>query len=450
MFRRCPGLPFLLRIFAVVIGGIIFAQAINFGILLVMPLSAPSVYAVSDIGEALRSGLDASSSLTIEFAEPPSEESQDSRDLQVRSLLAERLAVEQAVLRLNIARPPALFPHSRMFQSAEGPAAKPFESKRQKTTARSEMIVGGFRAAMRLADGQWRVVYPQGGGLETWQWRYLLSLLGTILGAAPVAWLLARQLAAPVALFSAAAEQLGRDPTGPPLVIAGPREIATAAAAFNEMQARIKRFVDDRTTMLAAIAHDLRTPLMRLSLIVEKAPHDIHMAAEAEIREMTGRIRDALSLVQDLTRPARRQLLDLRALVESVADEMADRGVSVVVDGAQDLTVNGDLAGLKALFANLIDNAVQYAGGARVTVATSDGLAIIVVADDGPGIPDDELEKVFQPFYRIESSRDRSTGGTGLGLASARSVARAHGGDVTLRNRTEGGIAATVALPLAS
>jgi signal transduction histidine kinase len=214
------------------------------------------------------------------------------------------------------------------------------------------------------------------------------------------------------------------------------------------MQARIRRYVDDRVTMAAAMAHDLRTPLMRLSLRVEKAGPDLRPAMEADIAEMREMIGAALAFVRDIGRPPRRQKLSLRALVESVADEMADIGADVMVELGDDIVIEADVAGLKSLLANLIGNAVAYAGHARVRIARPDGHALIEVADDGPGLPDDMLERVFEPFFRAEPSRNRETGGSGLGLASARAVARAHGGDITLINRAEGGLLARVLLPL--
>jgi signal transduction histidine kinase len=214
------------------------------------------------------------------------------------------------------------------------------------------------------------------------------------------------------------------------------------------MQARIRRYVDDRVTMAAAMAHDLRTPLMRLSLRVEKAEPDLRTAMEADIAEMKEMIGAALAFVRDIGRAPRRQRLSLRALVESVADEMADLGADVVVELGEDIVIDADVAGLKALLANLIGNAVAYAGAARVRIVRSDGHALIEVADEGPGLPEDMLDKVFEPFFRAEPSRNRTTGGSGLGLASARAVARAHGGDVVLANRPGGGLLARTMLPL--
>jgi two-component system, OmpR family, sensor kinase len=196
------------------------------------------------------------------------------------------------------------------------------------------------------------------------------------------------------------------------------------------------------------MAHDLRTPLMRLSLRVEKVGPELRPAMEADIAEMSEMIGASLAFVRDTGRTPRRQKLSLRALVESVADEMTDLGADVTVELGDDIVIDADVAGLKSLLANLIGNAIVYAGQARVRIARPDGHALIEVADDGPGLPDDLLERVFEPFFRAEPSRNRETGGSGLGLASARAVARAHGGDVELLNRAGGGLLARVLLPL--
>ena len=220
-----------------------------------------------------------------------------------------------------------------------------------------------------------------------------------------------------------------------------------ALGALNEMQTRLKRYVEDRTTMVAAIAHDLRTPLMRLALYLDEAPEPVRVAAEAEILEMRTRIQATLDFVQSVSTPARRRSLNLRSLVESVVDGMADLGADVAIDCSEDVTVNVDVAAMKALLTNLLENAARYAGDARVSLHRGEAGVVIEVSDHGPGIPENQLDRVFEPFYRLEPSRNRSGGGTGLGLASARAIARAHGGDLTLSNRPGGGLVARLAIP---
>jgi signal transduction histidine kinase len=447
-FRR---LPLFARIFAVVLGGILCAQVVNFTVILLVHLPQSQVYLLSDIAHALQSGEDPLSELTISIGNPPSEADQDQRDLDIRARLADRLGIDVQQLRLQVDRPPTFFKKSKQSEETKFMREEDVSKAGVEGAQRSELIAGSFVSAMRMADGRWRLVSVKGGFIEPWQWQSLLWLLGTLLVAVPLAWIMSRRVAEPVRLFSFAAERLGRDPSVPPLLApGGPPEIAAAISAFNGMQARLKRYVDDRTTMVAAIAHDLRTPLMRLTLILENAPAETRLPAEAEIREMTERIRGTLAFVRDVSLPVRRQKLELRTLVESAADEMVDRGADVTVEPGEDITIEADVAGMRALVANLLGNAVQYAGHAQVTLRRVDGQVLIEVADSGGGIPEAELEKVFTPFYRVESSRNRETGGTGLGLASARAVARAHGGDIILRNRPEGGLLAVVSLPFSA
>ena len=231
------------------------------------------------------------------------------------------------------------------------------------------------------------------------------------------------------------------------MTVTGPPEIAEAAQAFNVMQQRLNRYVEDRTTLIAAVAHDLRTPLMRLSLRLEKAPDDIRTASEEDIQEMSQRIGAAMAFVRDMTRHVRRQRLDLRSLAESVTDEFADRGDDVVLQAGPPLATEGDAASLKALIGNLVGNAVKYAGHAETLLYRDRDMVVIEVQDRGPGMKPDDLVRAFEPFFRAEQSRSRDTGGIGLGLASVRAVARAHGGDATLETRPEGGLRARVTLP---
>lgn len=200
--------------------------------------------------------------------------------------------------------------------------------------------------------------------------------------------------------------------------------------------------------MVGAIAHDLRTPLTRLRFRIEAAPDDIRARLAADIDQMDAMISAALGFVRDATRTGPRERLDVTSLVESLAVEAAETGSDVIAAPSPRLTVLADPLALRRLFANLIENAVKYGERARVRMSDADGQAVIEIEDDGPGIPPEDLERVFEPFYRGEPSRNRETGGAGLGLAVVRSIARAHGGDVVLRNRSGGGLTARVTLPL--
>lgn len=427
--------PLFLRIFGVMLAALIAAQLLDFALLVSVPPPTPRIYPIAEVAQQLRGTTrDTATYRVAETASPPGDED-DPRAMRQRAELAQRLGVERGDVRLDFDRPPLFL----------APMRRP---PHWRDDMREPVLFGHFSAALRLPDGRWRVVRPAYHGIEPWHWRMLLWLLGLLAAVAPFAWWVARRIAQPIGLFAAAADRLGRDPRADPIPVQGPAEVALAAEAFNEMQARIRRYVDDRVTMAAAMAHDLRTPLMRLALRVEKAGPELRAPMEADIHEMREMIGNALAFVRDIGRPPRRQKLSLRALVESVADEMADLGADVTVELGDDLVIEADVAGLKALLANLIGNAVAYAGQARVRYAQVDGHALIEVADDGPGLPEDMLERVFEPFFRAEPSRNRETGGSGLGLASARAVARAHGGEITLANRAEGGLVARALLPL--
>ena len=262
-----------------------------------------------------------------------------------------------------------------------------------------------------------------------------------------------RRLLAPVRALSEAAERLGRDVNAPPLPEDGPAEVANAAAAFNTMAARIRRFVDDRTFLLTAIGHDLRTPITRLKLRAEwMQDEEQRRKMLADLDEMAAMVAATLAFGRDTAANEAPVALDLAALLRTVLDEAADARPStpdaLSYAGPERLTMRARPSGFKRAFANLIGNAITYGGGARVTLEGVSGDGVRVrIEDDGPGLAADQLDRVFEPFHRVEASRNRETGGTGLGLPIARGIIRAHGGDVTLANRAGGGLVATVTLP---
>lgn len=335
----------------------------------------------------------------------------------------------------------------------------PFQDRRVLRIVRDRMREGGgreehllaapFEVAVQRPDGLWEVAGPQPHFLlSPWQRRVMLWFFLSALAMAPIAYLFARRLSAPIRLFADAAERLGRDPRAPPLSLKGSAEIAVAVRAFNEMQERLKRYVEDRTAMVGAIAHDLRTPLTRLRFRIENAPDDLKAKMAADIDQMEEMISAALTFVRDATTHGERTALELSSLVESVADEMAETGARTEIEHSEKVVMDGDPIALRRLVTNLFENAVKFGGQARARVFKTDAAAIVEIDDDGPGIPPQDAERVFEPFYRREPSRSRKTGGAGLGLAVVRSVARGHGGDVALINRQGGGLTARVELPL--
>ncbi|MGH7121582.1 MAG: ATP-binding protein [Acetobacteraceae bacterium] len=282
-------------------------------------------------------------------------------------------------------------------------------------------------------------------------------VLMTVVAAGLTIWAV-RRLTRPLRTLAAAAERLGRDVHAPPLSEEGPSEIATAALAFNTMAARIRRFVEDRTLLLTAMGHDLRTPITRLKLRAEFIEDDDQrQKIMADLDEIETMVAATLDFGRNATASEPAGPIDLALLCQTVLDEAADvrpeAADALAYAGPAHCTARARTGALKRALGNLVNNAISYGGAARLTLIPpeadqKDGVARIEIDDDGPGIPPADLERVFQPFQRLEVSRNRETGGTGLGLPIARDILRAHGGDVTLANRPAGGVKAVVTLPV--
>jgi signal transduction histidine kinase len=261
------------------------------------------------------------------------------------------------------------------------------------------------------------------------------------------AWSIQR-LTRPLSLFSEAAERLGREIDAPPVPERGPSEVRQAAQAFNQMAERVRRFVRDRTTMLAAISHDLRTPITRAKLRAEFIDDEVQQKKLlADLDEMESMIAATMSFARDDASQEPRQPTDLAALLRRIGEEMRETGKQVEIVAPDTMVAGCRPQAVKRVVCNLVQNAVVYGQSARVTLAADDEHVEICVEDEGPGIPVEDLERVFAPFVRLEESRNRATGGVGLGLSIARSIARAHGGDLVLTNKTPHGLVARLQLP---
>jgi signal transduction histidine kinase len=433
--------PLFLRIFLLMLVCVAVVQLMNLALLIAVQTPSAKLYTVDHIVQTMTQGRDPAGELEIERlpAMPPAP--WNPRSERIGAALATALGTSAD--RVQIRFPPPFLQRERVFERSAVPRPSPISP----AVARNVIVIGGFSAAWRQPDGQWLRVGPV-EAFEPWRWFVFLWLIVSALAVAPFAWALAHRFAKPIRAFAAAAERLGRDPRAAPLELEGPGEIAEAAAAFNTMQARLNRYVDDRTTVISAVAHDLRTPLMRLGLRLEAAPDDLRRACESDIRDMQGLVSTALAYVRETSEKPVRRPLDLRSLTETVVDDLADRGEAVALAPGETVVLDANPAAIKALVTNLVMNAVKYAGGAEVSLDRIDDHAVLEVRDRGPGIPPDDLDHVFEPFFRGERSRNRDTGGVGLGLPSARAVARAHGGDVELANRPDGGLIATVRLPI--
>ncbi len=306
-----------------------------------------------------------------------------------------------------------------------------------------------FGMAVSLDDGSWLVFHvPRRTWGLTPQDRAILTLGFVLLATAAVSLLAARSLVRPIEAFATAALRFGADPKAPPMTERGPRELRAATAAFNAMQTQIQRFVTDRTDMLAAISHDLRTPLTRVRLraeFIEDA--DQQRRLFRDVAEMQAMIDAALALFRDEVTEEISTDFELSELVRLIVDDLADQGRTACFEGEDHVVYHGRPFALKRAFGNIVENACMHAGGATVSVGSGPEGIALSVCDEGQGIPDNLLETVFSPFYRVERSRNRQTGGAGLGLTSARMIVRAHGGDVMLRNRGTGGLLVMVRLP---
>ena len=314
------------------------------------------------------------------------------------------------------------------------PAGKPIQS---------------YDVAVRLPDGS-SLVYrvtriAPGTPLPTSLMLNLILLVALLVIALYIA---ARGITRPLSRLASAADNIGRGTRVPKLEEKGARELRHAARAFNTMQDRLHRYLDSRTRVLAAMSHDLKTPLTRLRLQVETQIEDPVLQARfgKELDEMESMVRGALALFRGLNDEEALEPVDVDRLLETIRGEFVEMGKDVTVEGRATGPLPGKPQALKRCITNIVGNAVNF--GTRAHIIVRDGVQLeISVCDDGPGIPPEELEKVFEPFYRLESSRNRDTGGTGLGLSIARDVAQTHGGSLVLANRAEGGLEARLTLP---
>ena len=304
-------------------------------------------------------------------------------------------------------------------------------------------------ASVLLTDGRWLNVetrLPRASPAAA-----LPSLIGTGVMAVAISVivvLMIRRMTRPMADLAAAAERLGRGEAVPPVPERGPEDVRQTTRAFNRMHGRLQRFVQDRTRMLAAISHDLRTPLTSLRLRAEFVDDDETRSKILETLDEMERMTEAtLAFAREEARREDTRTVDLAALVDSLCEDLRDLDMDVTYRGPPSLLYPCRSVSLKRAVRNLIENAVAYGQRARVTLARVDQEVSIAIDDDGPGIPEADFERVFAPFVRLEESRSQETGGIGLGMAIARSIVRGHGGDITLANRAEGGLRAGIHLP---
>jgi signal transduction histidine kinase len=302
--------------------------------------------------------------------------------------------------------------------------------------------------AVRMDDGTWlNAAIVKNLPTGFWTSQSITSLVITAIILSGIAIVVARSITRPMRRIATASEQLGRGEPFEPLPETGPDDIRQTAAAFNRMQARIERFVEDRTRMLAAIGHDLRTPLtslrLRAEFVNDRDTQEKMLTTIAEIQAMS---EAALSFAREEATKEDTRTVELSALTESLCDDLAELGLDVTFAESDKINYRCRPEALRRAMRNLVENAVRYGERARVSLAKSPDGVDIIIDDNGPGIPEEMSEQVFAPFFRLENSRNRETGGVGLGLSIARTIVRHHGGDISLANRPEG-LRALVSLP---
>lgn len=302
---------------------------------------------------------------------------------------------------------------------------------------------------LRLRDGQWvRITAGLEAPAPALPSKLIVQLLASLVVVIAVVLFAVRQVSTPLKQLADAADSLGLDLDAPPLAEQGSTETRRAAQAFNRMQARIRRLVDERSRALAAVSHDLRTPLTRLRLRTELVDDDALREQMAKDLEAMAAMLDAtlgyLRGLQESEQPCR---IDMNALLQSLAEDALVVGREIRVEGQALSPYTGRLTALRRALQNLIDNAIKYGQGAQIRIEDDATVLRITVEDRGPGIPAEQLARVTEPYYRVDASRSRETGGIGLGLSIVKDIALLHGGELILANRPGGGLAASLVLP---
>lgn len=391
---------------------------------------------------------------------PVTEPVEETQPLSMR--LAARPAVSPAAITSTAAQAdhpqpaarPAVATMPDTPRSAQAvPALQPIPFRRVTSSlfdlASPPFIEGDFVAASRQSDGTWLAVAPRAEPFpNAWQTRVMLWFALSLAIVSPLAWLFVRRIVVPLRDFAKAAEQLGRDPSATILPLSGPAEIGRAANAFNQMRHRLRAFVDDRTAMVGAISHDLRTPLTRLRFRIEDVPDEQREGLLKEVTEMEAMISQVIAFIRDASTPGPRQRLDFAELIAGSVADWQLVGAKVEIERNAHIPVEVDPVGIRRLLGNLLENAVKYGDSARVRVSLSGNEAVAEIVDAGPGIPEDEFDRAFEPFYRSDAARKSGRNGSGLGLAVCRSIARAHGGDVSFAHGQDGFVA-RVSVPAA-
>jgi signal transduction histidine kinase len=303
--------------------------------------------------------------------------------------------------------------------------------------------------SVRLDDGSWVNFSSSAlGASQHLDWGLTAIMICFAVAIVVVALLLLRWATRPLRDLAVAAERFSLDQAPQPLPENGPVEVRRAARAFNTMREHIRHLVAERTQAMAAVSHDLRTPITRLRLRSELLDDDAtRTLIDADLSEMEAMIDSTLDYLRGGTSSEPLRPVDLASVIETIVDEHVDQGHPVSLIGLSSAPVRGGVLSLKRAASNIIGNAVKYGQAAKVSITDAGARFAVVVEDEGPGIAEADRERVFQPFVRLEESRGRQTGGSGLGLTIALAIARSHDGSIALENREEGGLRVTLSLP---
>lgn len=345
---------------------------------------------------------------------------------------------------------------SEDFDREEHSSHHPFAKDRHKDWRNKHRSHNGKRfaawdmaIAVPLDNGRWlhvKTIVPKPP--KTWGIAFLISMLVLMLLMFAAVYFSVRKLTSPLRSLERAARKLGRGEAIEPLEEKGPKELVGTISAFNNMQDRLMRFVQDRTRMLAAISHDLRTPITTLRLRAEFIDDDeMRDKILATLEEMQAMTEAVLAFAREDASSEETKPVDVSALLASIAEDYCDMGKDVTFEETDSLVYNCRPISLKRAIRNLIENALRYAGSAQIELSQTSHALVIDILDQGKGIPKEQMEQVFTPFFRVEGSRNLETGGVGLGLSITRTIIRSHGGDVGLSNRAGGGLRATITLP---
>jgi signal transduction histidine kinase len=433
-------------------------QAISFGVVLATPTPTAPMMSVAEVAALIRDPAAADSERLVRKSadEPPSGE----RASLIEMTLARSLALPPSDVRaiwFDQSVAPATDASSKVTLKRPRPvgsltvlvppgayALSPNEANAFVAAAR----FSAFIAAVRQADGQWVVVQPREGFWTGWRLRLLAAFAISAALLAPLAWFVSRRLTRPLRQLAEQARSVDLTGDSAP-VSSGPSEVRAAAAAIEDMQARLAAQSADRTRMLAAMAHDLRTPLTGLRLRAEEAPSTVRARMIEDIARMETMIAEVLAYARHGARPSAMEPLDIDRLARMVIEEASERGhrFALTESGDARAIVTGDVNALRRALTNLVDNAIAYAGGGRLRVAVEEDDVVVMVEDEGPGIAPAERQRLTQPFERGEASRNRSTGGAGLGLSVVSDIARRHGGELILSDAGGGGLLASIRLP---